>query len=100
MSETATFSQVAQDKYSNSTSTSNSNPKEFNNSTSNSTVLPKDVLKSIPDLINPDYTPWFAKQLRILGYTRFMELANKARAGSDTPKELFRWMLRNSEIVK
>jgi len=96
MSEIASFDQVAQDKY----STSNRKAKEFNYSTSHSTVLTQDILRNIHDLINPDYTPWFAKQLRILGYTRFMELANKARAGSDTPKELFRWMLRNNEIVK
>lgn len=96
MSEAVSFDQVAQDKYSNR----NSNPKELDYSTSNSTVLTQDILKNLADLINPDYIPWFAKQLRILGYTRFMELANKARAGSDTPKDLFRWMLRNNEIVR
>lgn len=82
-----------------STVNSNSNLNTFNNS--NSTVSTKEVLSSISDLIpNPDFTPWYAKHLRKLGNDRFMELANKARAGSNTPHVLFKWMIENNTIVK
>lgn len=69
---------------------------------SNSTVLSTvQVLSSVTDLIiNDDYNPWYAKYVRQLGCSRFMELANKARAGSDTPGVLFKWMLENNQIVK
>lgn len=77
---------------------SNSN-KNFNNS--NSTVNPTTVLESLSDLIPDDgYQPYYLKQLRTLGYNRFMELAGKARAGSDTPQKLFCWMLKNNKIVQ
>lgn len=78
-----------------------SNSKLNNINYSNSTVNAEDVLKNIADLIpNPDYMPWFAKQLKQLGTTRFMELANKARSGSETPSILFRWMCENNEIIR
>lgn len=72
-----------------------------NYSTVDSTVSSNEVLECLNDLIpNPDYKPWYAKQLRLLGYDRFMEIVQKARAGSDTPAVLFRWMLQNNGIVK
>lgn len=68
---------------------------------SNSTVTTKEVLSNIADLIpNPDFNPWYAKHLRLLGVARFMELANKARAGSETPQVIFKWMLNNHRIVR
>lgn len=82
-----------------STVNSDSNNNNLNNS--HSTVSTKEVLSNISDLIpNLDYAPWYAKQLRKLGAKRFMELANKARAGSDTPHVLFKWMIENNSIVK
>ena len=82
-------------QYSNSSS---NEPLGYSNSTVPST---EDVLSSLTDLIiNADYNPWYAKQLRKLGYNRFMELANKARAGSESPQTLFKWMLKNNKIVK
>lgn len=77
---------------------SNSNLNNLTNH-SNSTVTTKDVLSSITDLVHEGYEPFYAKQLRRLGTPRFMELANKARAGSETPQKLFSWMLKNNEIV-
>lgn len=77
---------------------SNSNLNNLNNS--NSTVTTKEVLSSISDLIHDSYQPYYAKQLRLLGYKRFIELANKARAGSDNPQKLFSWMLKNNTIVQ
>lgn len=55
---------------------------------------------NLTDLINEEYLPWYDKRRKQLGDKRFMELANKARAGSDTPKVLFRWMLNNQELVR
>ncbi len=93
------FSNHRLNSYSNSTVNSDSSLNKFKNS--HSTVTTKEVLSSITDLIaDPDYAPWFAKQLKRLGSTRFMELANKARAGSETPQVMFKWMLNNNEIVK
>jgi hypothetical protein len=96
MSETAF--QIAQDRY--STSTSRIKVLNYSTSTNTGTVTNQDILNNLPDLINPDYKPWFSRQLRLLGYDRFMELANKARAASDTPQRLFRWMIQNNELVK
>ncbi len=77
-------------------SNSNSNSLEHSNSTVNSTT----VLRNISDLVHEGYEPFYLKQLKTLGYRRFMELAGKARAGSDTPQQLFSWMLKNNEIVR
>lgn len=66
---------------------------------SNSTVTPKEVLSSITDLVHEGYEPFYVTKLKELGTARFMELANKARAGSDNPQKLFSWMLKNNEIV-
>jgi hypothetical protein len=77
---------------------SNSNLNNLNNS--NSTVEPTTVLVNLPDLIHEGYEPYYIKQLNRLGYARFMELAQKARAGSDTPQKLFSWMLKHNEIVQ
>lgn len=77
---------------------SNSSQNIKNNS--NSTVTPKEVLINISDLVHEGYEPYYIKCLRQLGTTRFMELANKARAGSDDPQKLFAWMLKNNPIVK
>lgn len=77
---------------------SNSNKDLIN---SNSTVEPVRVIQSLTDLIPDDgYHPYYISRLRVLGYTRFMELAQKARAGSDTPQRLFCWMLKNNELVQ
>lgn len=81
-------------QYSNSDSSLNS--LEY----SNSTVPTNEVLKAISDLVHEGYEPYYAKYLRKLGHTRFMELANKARAGSDNPQKLFSWMLKNNDIVR
>lgn len=57
--------------------------------------------KNMPDIIpNDGYYPFYSAQVRTLGMNRFMELAQKARAGSDTPARLFAWMLKNNEMVK
>lgn len=68
----------------------------------NSTVVPlNEILKNFSDVIpNDGYGPFYAKMVRELGVTRFTELANKARAGSDTPQRLFCWMLKNNEQVR
>ena len=55
---------------------------------------------NLTDVINEDYLPWYDKQRKAIGDKRFMELVAKARAGSDTPKILFRWMLNHQELVR
>jgi len=78
---------------------SNSNLPKVNNS--NSTVEATTIIKTLSDIIpNDGYTGFYLNKLRQLGVTRFMVLAQKARAGSDTPAKLFAWMLKNNEIVK
>jgi len=67
---------------------------------SNSTVDTSQVLSNISDLLHEGYEPFYARRLKELGYKRFMELAGKARAKSDSPQRLFSWMLKNNEIVK
>lgn len=81
---------------------SDSNQNTEDNSHSTVTVPSnEEILASIPDLIpNEEYNPWYLKQLRRLGYKRFMYLAAQARKGSDTPAVLFKWMLQNNGIVK
>lgn len=71
--------------------------KTLNNS--NSTVEPTTVLDCISDLVHDGYQPYYIKQIKQLGVERFMELANKARAGSNTPQLLFSWMLKNNKII-
>lgn len=72
--------------------------KNLNNS--NSTVNSTTVLRNLSDVIPDDgYYPFYLRKLNHLGYERFMELANKARAGSDTPAKLFCWMLKNNQLV-
>lgn len=69
----------------------------------NSTVqLPiVEVFKNFSDVIpNDGYYPFYERQYRLLGATRFMELVQKARAGSDTPAKLFAWMLKHNELVR
>ena len=73
------------------------------NQTSDSTVQYSntEILRNFSDLIPEDgYGPFYAKQLRELGNKRFIELANKARASSDTPQRLFCWMLKHSNEVR
>jgi len=78
---------------------SNSNLTKLNNSNSNSS--PVEFIKNLSDLIPDDgYTGFYLNKYRQLGAKRFMELAQKARAGSDTPAKLFAWMLKNNEIVR
>jgi len=60
-----------------------------------------EMFKQLPDVIPDDgYYPFYSKAIRQIGTNRFMELANKARATSDTPARLFAWMLKNSELVR
>jgi len=79
-------------------------PKAVENKYSNSTVNNKNIItvqySNLTDVLNEEYLPWYDKRRRELGDKRFIELANKARAGSDTPKILFRWMLVHPELVK
>lgn len=66
----------------------------------NSTVKPLDILSNLSDVVHEGYEPFYVKRLEVLGYSRFMELVAKARAGSDTPQKLLSWMLKNHELVK
>lgn len=60
-----------------------------------------ETFKNLSDLIpNDGYYPFYSSKARQLGMGRFMELAQKARAGSDTPARLFCWMLKNHELVQ
>lgn len=94
------YSQVENFKdLSKSYSYSNSNLPKVNNS--NSTVEATTIIKNLSDIIpNDGYTGFYLNKLRLLGQDRFMELAQKARAGSDTPAKLFAWMLKHNELVK
>jgi len=84
------------DKYSYSNSRLN---KSLNNSNSNSTVEITTVFSNLTDLIpEDDYKPFYVSRYNKLGYKRFMELANKARAGKQPPR-LFFWMLKHNELV-
>lgn len=94
-------------------SNSNSKFNKLNNSNSNTvnsnsylnkeehTVSIKHVFSNITDLVKPEdsYMPFYLSRYKQLGYKRFMELANKSRAGK-TPDRLFFWMLKNNELVK
>lgn len=76
---------------------SNSNKQSLYNS--NSTV--REVFSNLTDVIpEDDYMPFYVSKYSQLGSQRFIELANKARAGGKDPKRLFFWMLKNNEIVK
>lgn len=92
-------------QYSNSDRSLNTNTEysysNYSTVPSNKKLKTKDILGSVSDLIkDPDYNPWYVSQIKKLGSTRFIELANKARAGSETPAILFKWMLENNTIVK
>ncbi len=77
---------------------SNSKFTKVNNS--NSTVATT-IIKNLSDVIPDDgYTGFYLNKIKELGQERFVELANKARAGSDTPAKLFCWMLKHNEMVK
>ena len=76
---------------------SNSNKQSLYNS--NSTV--REIFSNLADVIpEDDYMPFYVSKYSKLGERRFIELANKARAGGKDPKRLFFWMLKNNEIVK
>ncbi len=79
---------------------SNSNSKALNNS--NSTVSPiSEVFESLSDCIpDDDYRPFYVAKYKSLGHVKFIWLANKARAGSDSPARLFFWMLKNPDLVR
>lgn len=84
---------------------SNSNLNNLNNSNSYSKVYTTEqileLLNSLDDVIPSDgYGGFYVNQFRRLGYNRFIELVNKARAGSDTPAKLFCWMLKNDKAVR
>lgn len=77
-----------------------SNSKLNNLNYSNSTVPINTVFSNLTDLIpEDDYKPFYVSRYTKLGYKRFMELANKARAGRE-PQRLFFWMLKNNELVR
>ena len=66
----------------------------------NSTVSLTNVFSNLTDIIpEDDYWPFYVSYYKKLGYKRFIELANKARAGK-TPDRLFFWMLKNNEAVR
>lgn len=76
------------------TNYSNSNINKFN-----TTVTVIEVINNLSDVIPvDDYMPFYISKYHMLGYKRFVELANKARKGDD-PKRLFFWFLKNNEIV-
>ena len=91
---------------------SNSNLTKLNNSNSTvdstvgsnlakATVSCKEVFSNLTDVIpDDDYMPFYVSQFKRLGAKRFVELANKARAGGKNPMRLFTWMLKNNELVK
>lgn len=59
------------------------------------------IFSNLRDIIPDDgYTGFYVNQLKELGKERFIELANKARAISDTPARLFCWMLKNNQLVQ
>ena len=61
----------------------------------------RSIFNSLSDLIPDDgYGGFYVNRFKDLGYERFMELAQKARAGSDPPAKLFAWMLKHNELVK
>jgi hypothetical protein len=68
-------------------------------SSDSETIL--EIFQQLGDVIpNDGYYPFYSRYIRQLGTRRFMELANKARAGSDSPARLFCWMLKNNGIVR
>lgn len=79
---------------------------QYSNSSSNElkdtvTVTVSQVIKNMPDLVSEtdEYVPYYVSRYKDLGYTKFMWLANKARAGRE-PSRLFWWMLHNPDIVR
>lgn len=77
----------------------NINSSTNNNISTNVNVV--DVINNLRDIIpisNSCYMPFYISRLRALGYDRFIELANKARAGK-SPARLFFWMLKNNQLV-
>lgn len=77
-----------------------SNSKLETSKYSNSTVSVGEVFTNLVDIIpEDDYRPFYVSKYKQLGYRRFMELANKARAGKNPPR-LFFWMLKNNELVR
>lgn len=59
------------------------------------------IFSNLTDVIpNPDFYPWYSRKLNVYGLEAFMGYVSKARAGSDTPHVLLRWMLTNPELVK
>lgn len=78
---------------------SNSNLKNLNTVTVQ--LSTKDIFSNLTDVIpEDDYMPFYISRHRDLGTKRFMELANKARAGGKNPQRLFFWMLKNNELVR
>lgn len=90
------INQTASTVYSKLTKVNNSIQfKQYSSSRINS------IFRSLPDLIPDDgYGGFYVNRFKEIGYERFMELAQKARAGSDTPAKLFAWMLKHNELVK
>jgi len=81
-------------------SDSNLNIKNYSDS-KHSNITVTDVFKNLVDVIpNDDYMPYYVSRFKQLGYTRFMELVNKARKSGNDPQRLFFWMLKNNELVR
>ena len=80
---------------------SNSSLTKLNNSNSTVQLPVAEVLKNIVDLVKPDdeYVPFYISKYKLLGYKRFMYLANESRKGR-APARLFFWMLKNNQLVK
>lgn len=95
------FQSLIRQQYSNSNLTKLNNSNSTVTSKLNSTVSTKEVFSNLTDVIpDDDYMPFYVSQYKRLGAKRFVELANKARAGGKNPMRLFTWMLKNNELVK
>ena len=84
--------------------TVNSNKNKFNTQYTVYTVYSskeiKNLFSNLADLIPDDgYDGFYVNRLKQLGIDRFMQLANMARAKSDTPARLFCWFLKNEDKV-
>lgn len=74
---------------------------KYKNSKQYSTKEIHRIFSNLSDVIPDDgYLGFYVNRMKQMGLERFIELANKARAGSDTPAKLFCWMLKNDELVR
>lgn len=86
---------------SNQYSTVYSKVNKFNNCIQYTEAETAAVISNLSDVIPDDgYLGFYVNKLKEIGIDRFLELANKARAASDTPQKLFCWMLKNNNKVR